>query len=266
MILIYAIRLFVNNPSISAIGLLLSATPILLLMGYFFIVGTARTSRNLWLLLGTTSLGFAIVFIERLRSNADDTTLIMAAVALVGIWAYVFWYSKFDRSSSKIQLHTPLPAFSLTDLHGNSINAASFAGKPSLLIFYRGNWCPLCMVQIKEVASDYQELVSKGVRIALISPQSEKHTQSLANKFNVPFEYYIDQDNQAAKSLGIFAQNGLPFGLQVFGYQSDTVMPTVIITDSENIVQYVDITDNYRVRPEPQTFQKLLNDIDSRPS
>ena len=50
--------------------------------------------------------------------------------------------------------------------------------------------------------------------------------------------------------------------MQALGYDSDTVMPTVIITDREGRVVWTDETDNYRVRPEPETFLQVLREHD----
>ena len=242
------------------IGVLLSALPFLLVIAYFFIIGTARTSAHLWPMLLVSTIGLLLVTYLNLSS---DTTywfeLTLASVAGIGSWLYVFWYSKFDsRESHILQESHLLPQFPLVDINGTTISSQDFIGKQNLIIFYRGNWCPLCMTQIKEVADNYTKLVRNGVRIALISPQPPSHTKALAKKFDVGFEYYIDKDNQAAKQLNILAANGLPVGLQVFGYDSDTVMPTVIITDKENRIIFADMTDNYRVRPEPAIFEKIL--------
>ncbi len=49
-------------------------------------------------------------------------------------------------------------------------------------------------------------------------------------------------------------------GLQTLGYNKDTVIPTVIITDKDGKLIYVDLTDNYRVRPEPEIFIKIIDD------
>ena len=62
-----------------------------------------------------------------------------------------------------------------------------------------------------------------------------------------------------AKQLDIFHENGLPTGFQALGYNSDVIMPTVIITDKNNNIIFTDLTDNYRVRPEPNTFLKIID-------
>ena len=35
------------------------------------------------------------------------------------------------------------------------------------------------------------------------------------------------------------------------------IMPTTLITDTTGKIIFVDLTDNYRVRPEPTTFYKV---------
>ena len=44
----------------------------------------------------------------------------------------------------------------------------------------------------------------------------------------------------------------------MLGYDSDTVMPTVIITGKDGKIVWTHETDNYRVRPEPDTFLEVL--------
>lgn len=56
------------------------------------------------------------------------------------------------------------------------------------------------------------------------------------------------------RKLGILHENGLPLGFEVLGYEKDTVLPTLLITDAKGKIIYSDQTDNYRVRLEPDTF------------
>ncbi len=95
----------------------------------------------------------------------------------------------------------------------------------------------------------------------LVSPQPHKYTASLAKKFQVGFHFLVDKGNQVAQQLNILSKNGLPFGFQALGYDSDTVMPTIIITDKNGKILFADLTDNYRVRPEPSTFLKVLDGV-----
>jgi peroxiredoxin len=116
------------------------------------------------------------------------------------------------------------------------------------------------MAQIKEIAKQYKELEDLGVNIVLISPQPHKFSRSLANRYNLGFHFLTDIDHKAAKQFGIFSKNGLPAGFQILGYESDTVLPTIIITDKEGKIIYNEVADNYRVRPEPETFLKIIRE------
>ncbi len=179
-------------------------------------------------------------------------------VGLLGSLLYVFWYSRFgDRTNQLLTEGKVLPDFVLSNAAGEEVTAASIRQQPALLLFFRGNWCPLCMAQIGEIAEQYKELDRRGVKIYLVSPQSEENTKSLADRFDVPMNFLIDQGSQAAKQLGIIHEQGLPVGIN--GYEKDTIMPTALLTDAKGKILFADLTDNYRVRPEPETFLKLFD-------
>ena len=182
----------------------------------------------------------------------------IAGVGLLGAFLYIRWYSVFGtRDSERLRRGNPLPELHFQNAQGDVISSEQISG-PLLLLFYRGNWCPLCMAQIREVADQYTQLAEKGLKLLMVSPQSHQNTAALAQKFDVPMQFLMDKDLQAAKALGIEALNGLPAGLEVLGYESDTVMPTVIITDAAHRIIYADQANNYRLRPEPAEFLRVL--------
>lgn len=65
---------------------------------------------------------------------------------------------------------------------------------------------------------------------------------------------------RVAQTLGIANAYGVPMGMQVLGYDSETVLPTVIITEVGGRILWADETDNYRVRPEPELFLNVLRE------
>jgi peroxiredoxin len=115
------------------------------------------------------------------------------------------------------------------------------------------------MAQIREIAAQYRELSDRGVAVVLISPQSHKRTADLAAKFDVPFLFWVDRETLSAQKRGPDHKNGLPLGMQVIGYDSDSVFPTVILLDEQGAVLWMEQTDNYRVRPEPSTYLSVLD-------
>lgn len=239
------------------LGVFIIALPNLYFFVWLYMGRAARTSRNMHLLISLDLMGYAMVLTDK-AMETDPMPLIWGSVLLLSSLAYIFWYSSLgERKNSLLNEGEKLPVFQLKDLDGNEVDSKKFAGKPYLFIFYRGNWCPLCMAQLREVAADYIELDRYGVKVALISPQPEKQTRELAAKFDVPLEFYVDEGNKAARKLNIFSEDGLPFGLQVLGYDKDTVLPTVLMVNKNGRIIYSDQTSNYRVRPEPEQFLEV---------
>ena len=242
-------------------GVLLTVIPFLLMLGYFFFFRPARTQANLLPLIVSSLAGVSIVLSGLMLTQDSWQPLLMAVTGLLGNLAYIFWYSRFGRDKSLVlEEGKLLPDFELETENGDLVTSENMRQQPSLILFYRGNWCPLCVAQIKEVAGLYQEMESRGIKVYMVSPQSHAQTAAIARRFNVSMTFLVDKNSCAAEKLQIKAKGGLPFGLQALGYDSDTVMPTVIMTDSSGSIIYVDQTDNYRVRPEPEDFLKVFDE------
>jgi len=222
-----------------------------------FLRPAARTSPNLISLQAATAIGALAAWRFSPRHRA--------AAALAGgetlAWlAYTRWYSRFGRQqASALATGATLPEdLPFVEHDRGAITAAELHGRPTVLIFYRANWCPLCMAQVGEMAERWREIEALGAQVALVSPQDEGHTRALAARHDVNFRYLRDDGLAAARRLGIANDDGTPAGL--LGYESDTVLPTVVVTDTEGRIVYTDQTDNYRVRPTPDTILAALRD------
>lgn len=217
-----------------------------------------RTSAYMPLILvaGIVGTVLAVVLAGALLT---PPVLVAAGVGLLANALYLFWYSRFP-AASKTTLSTgaALPDFDLYE-GDRLLRSRDLAGKPALWIFYRGNWCPLCMAQIREVAAQYRELAARGVEVILVSPQPQSHTAALAARVDAPMRFLTDRGNAAAAALGVLEKNGLPAGMQALGYGSDVPRPTVFITAAGGRLIYCDLSENYRVRPEPAEFLAVLD-------
>lgn len=240
-------------------GVLLVYAPFVVVISWLMIFrNVPRTSARLPVLIVMGLIG-VIASVRGYSLGGGGTAPVLAALGFLGFLVYDYWYSSFRRGHSQaLEVGRPIPDVELTGTRGNTVTSASLTDKPTVWIFYRGNWCPLCMAQIREIADEYRQLEELGVRVALISPQPHRFTKNLAKKFHVPFDFLTDTGNRAAEELGIAHRNGLPVGMQAFGYASDTVLPTVIITARGGEILWVHETDNYRIRPEPDTYLGVL--------
>ncbi len=243
------------NFNISNIGILISSITIVVFFSMLFIKPVARTTKTLTFYSTLIVIGLALNLF-----NFEQRSLLISVGLALGWLAYLTWYSSFNsRDTSVLDFGKTLPNFTLENGDKKEVSLSDLSGDFKIFIFYRGNWCPLCMAQIKEVVNEYKELDKRNADMVLVSSQPHKFTKSLAKKHKVPFHFLVDSENKVAKQIGILHENGLPAGFQILGYESDVVLPTVIITDKNNKIIFADLTDNYRVRPEPATFIKIID-------
>jgi peroxiredoxin len=242
------------------LGALLTGLPVLWLLGSAVLLNRPRTSPNIWALQGVTALGGALVAIAWIWTEpASWVGTAYAASMLAAFFAYVFWYSRFDRSlSAALTEGKYLPDFALDAANGQRWIATQVDGPLGLYLFFRGNWCPFCMAQVKELIERAHDFEARGVKIAFVSPQPQGHTRRLMARHGLAQKsspaFIVDADNRIARMLGIAHPGGLPLGLQALGYGTDTVLPTLILTDRNGLVLKADQTNNYRVRPELDDF------------
>jgi peroxiredoxin len=232
-------------------------------IGKLFLTHTPRTDRHLHVVtIGMIGVLITATMVMQQLPEEYPMLFVYALITFSGWLIYLKWYSQLPmRNEDILKAGNILPELVFEDSEKSSVSMSNFSGSKILYMFYRGNWCPLCTAQIKEISQQYRELDELGVKTVLISPQPHKYSANIAKKFDVPFLFLTDPEGKAAQSIGIFHKNGTPLGMEVLGYSSDTVLPTVIITDEKGEIIYVDQTDNYRVRPEPETFLKVLKSL-----
>lgn len=250
---LYGGYLLVSQEYVKAIITILACGPMLLFMSVLAVGGKARTRQHLWpeLIIAICASVYALVIQEYMLAAMG------ICLGVIGVLLYGFWYSKLTRSNKELlAVGEVLPLFELSNAEGEKIPSSNFTKNPTVWLFIRGNWCPLCVAQVKEMAEHYRRLKENGVEVVFVSTQSEAETKKLAKKFDVPMQFLIDVNANAAKQLGLLHEGAVPAGIP--GYGEDSVFPTVLINDADGKIIYSDLTDNYRIRPEPSEFLSAM--------
>lgn len=78
-----------------------------------------------------------------------------------------------------------------------------FMQKPTVVVFYRGGWCPYCTRQLAGLKAIEEDLVNAGYQIVAISPESPEKLQSQKLKTEFSAMLISDADLQAIKAFGV---------------------------------------------------------------
>lgn len=98
----------------------------------------------------------------------------------------------------------------LRNAKGEAVDLAAVTkGKTTLLVFYRGGWCPYCNTHLAELAQLQPELAASGVQVVAISPDSPETLAAYPEDKKQPYSLLSDSSFEAAKAYGVaFAVDG----------------------------------------------------------
>lgn len=142
-------------------------------------------------------------------------------------------------------------------------------GKPIVLVFFRGGWCPICTRHTGQLIQAYPQIKVKGAQLVAISPDSPEKTEANQAKNSIPFPVYSDSDLTAAKAFGLAFQvddatiekyKGYGINLEAASGRTHQSLPipAVYIVDANGQVVYAHSDPNYRERLDADLILKNL--------
>lgn len=81
--------------------------------------------------------------------------------------------------------------------------SARAGGVPTLIIFFRGHWCPYCRRYLSKVQSHRRAFEQRGVRIVAISPEPPANSRALASQLGIEFPILSDADGHVIEMFDV---------------------------------------------------------------
>ena len=78
--------------------------------------------------------------------------------------------------------------------------------KPSILIFYRGGWCPYCNTHLSEIQAIEGKLLEYGVEIYAISPDRPELLAETSEAIQLSYTLLSDSSASAIRAFGLAFQ------------------------------------------------------------
>ena len=94
--------------------------------------------------------------------------------------------------------------FSSVDQNGNKIQLSELLKKGKVVIvFYRGQWCPVCKPHLKKLQDSLKEIENKGATVLLITPEKQDNIQKTILKTNVTIPVLYDKDYKIMEQFDV---------------------------------------------------------------
>ncbi len=161
-----------------------------------------------------------------------------------------------------------IPEVTLLDASGKSVNLnLKVAEKPTILIFYRGGWCPYCTRQLSGFQEIAPDLEKSGYQIIAISTDQPDGLMQSSSKEKLSYTLLSDADLNVSKQFGIAFK--APKGYwdmlpkTTGGKNTDLLLPvpSVFILDKKGVIHFEYINPDFKKRISPELIKAVTVSI-----
>lgn len=176
-----------------------------------------------------------------------------------------------------LSVGNPAPVFSARTADGMLRKFSPDAySKPTIVLFYRGGWCPYCNIALRAMQSRLQDIKDLGGALIAVSPEQPDHSLSTTEKLSLEFDVLSDPGNAVARQYGLVyrvskdaQERLLSLGRDLVAHNgSETwelpVTATYVI-DHSGIIIFDHVDADYRGRLDPLAIVDALKLLGSNP-
>ncbi|MBC8266967.1 MAG: AhpC/TSA family protein [Flavobacteriales bacterium] len=164
------------------------------------------------------------------------------------------------------------PFFTAKDQNGKEFSLETELQKGAVvIIFYRGQWCPICNKHLSNLQDSLELIYEKGATVIAISPEKSEFLLKTQKKTKAEFTLLYDEDYKIAKAFDVIFN---PTKMQLFMYnkllradlknaQTDDSeqlpIPATFVINKEGIIIWRHFDPNYKKRSSVNAILDALN-------
>jgi peroxiredoxin len=151
----------------------------------------------------------------------------------------------------------------LSTIKGRNVGFKTLvAKKPSVVIFYRGGWCPYCNVQMGQLVKIEPELTKMGYQLLAITPDKPQKLKESLSKHQINYTLLSDRTMDLTRKFGLVyrvSQETLT-KMQDRGISLDSStgnslhmlpVPAAYVVDQKGVIHFVYFNSDIKVRVNP---------------
>jgi len=141
-----------------------------------------------------------------------------------------------------------------------------FREKPTVLIIYRGGWCPFCNAHLADIQGAQSEIVKLGYQIVAVSPDSPENLLVTDEKQDLQYSLFSDSEGTFMHALGIdfkAPERSMEKLLNYSGGLNNGILPvpSVFVVDSDGKITFEYINPNYKIRISANLLLAVLKEL-----
>lgn len=168
---------------------------------------------------------------------------------------------------SPLLIGEQVPDIVLKDVDGKPVSLIELvAQKQTVLIFYRGGWCPYCNLHLGELQAIETDVLQAGYQIIAISPDAPQKLSASAEKHKLNYKLLSDSDTNGAQQFGLAFQAPEKYK-EMLGNYSDKnnngvlPVPAVFILNKQGEILFEYISPDYKKRLKGSILLAVLKEL-----
>jgi len=147
-----------------------------------------------------------------------------------------------------------LPNASVQTLDNKSVSLlAIFKTKKTVLVVYRGGWCPYCNLHLSEVGRIEKDLLALGYQVVAISPDAPDKLKPSMDKLEISYTLLSDKAGNFLKAAGLAFKAPSNYekfldGSQEKGSEFFLPVPSLFILNEKGEILFEYISPNFKQR------------------
>ena len=138
--------------------------------------------------------------------------------------------------------------------------------QPTVLLFYRGGWCPYCNAHLSEIQAAESKILKLGFQIVAVSPDSPDNLRIATEENDLKYHLFSDTGAKFIQQVGIAFQAPENYS-NLLSDKSDgenpgiLPVPSVFILNTEGQILFEYINPNYKIRLKSSMLLAILKGL-----
>jgi peroxiredoxin len=164
---------------------------------------------------------------------------------------------------SPLLIGEKIPNIELANIEGKKIESDEILNKKTVLIVYRGGWCPYCNRQLSDMQDIESQILDLDYQIVAISPDSSEFLKETQTKGKLNYALYSDSEGKFAQAIGVAFKKDKP-KLDKYSEGKNPgflPVPTVYVLNDKQEIEFMYINPNYATRLKGELLLAVLKNL-----
>ncbi len=170
-----------------------------------------------------------------------------------------------------LNVNNQAPIIKTTSITGEKINSGDLLKHgPVVVIFYRGEWCPVCNRYLSKLNNSLPEIQAKGATVLVISPEQESSAFKTAESTKSDFIFISDASLKICKDFDVLFDVTKAYQERILKNLDTDIaqnngkdnaqlpVPATFIIDTDGKIIYKQFDYNYTNRATAEDILKML--------